>query len=668
VFHSRPKRCCVWKCLATVYKLQLNALPLPRLTSTPALQHPCVPVLNAITHSAATHFGFFTQCAYSHAESKLLINGGYQDDPLQLLRGVDFIVAGAAAALGLQVRSAAAIYRHSNEGDATTKQSVPTAISYNVFRPQRVYNSFHAATALHPGPRPTGVYWLNAASRMDAGFMLDDDASRPVGMDRYDVTRKPTVSTAFVLIITKATPPDPHRRVPCSMPSSTTAFQQFVNQMAAEPPRYCDGEVDIADDPITLAVTQPIATDLCFPKGTSSSDAMRRFLGVCDQARGSSTAGELANCLSVDAANIAIAWHPSQGTILQEVQAIMVPELPPLRAFLRKMSVYGAGEVAAGRREGEIEDASAICKLIVCLPSVHVGGELQLCCDGKQVTLDLSQSPTHIRWCAFRADVEHKHLPVRSGHLITLTYDLIADGLPLSIFNGETDAPVDYSAEAQLAVLPPPSDGTISSCCQVSHDLRDMLNGLIAAPSDCWVGIFCFESYPITARGGVNTKLLRRTDALLWQALADDSWDMKLRPVYRYENGAQDWDPRDPNQLPEADNIDFHENFHISTDFRKFAECYNPIDEDEVYLWEEPEFSPVFANAQGVVWLNHPNPESMVTCGAYDHVEQDGGDEQMEIHGIYATMAIFVRQPRVQERVWNRRMAAVRAHAHWAAS
>ena len=71
---------------------------------------------------------------------------------------------------------------------------------------------------------------------------------------------------------------------------------------------------------------------------------------------------------------------------------------------------------------------SQIGSLVVCLPVRHEGGDLEVRHQGQTMTFDWasgsdSDSP-QIQWAAFYSDCEHEVLPVRSGHRITLTYNL----------------------------------------------------------------------------------------------------------------------------------------------------------------------------------------------------------------------------------------------------
>ncbi len=65
--------------------------------------------------------------------------------------------------------------------------------------------------------------------------------------------------------------------------------------------------------------------------------------------------------------------------------------------------------------------------LVVCLPCAHSGGELVVRHEGSTVTFDWGTRDTSrscIQWAAFYSNCEHEVLEVKSGHRLTLTYNL----------------------------------------------------------------------------------------------------------------------------------------------------------------------------------------------------------------------------------------------------
>ena len=63
--------------------------------------------------------------------------------------------------------------------------------------------------------------------------------------------------------------------------------------------------------------------------------------------------------------------------------------------------------------------------LVISLPYPHVGGQLRVAYEGQEAICDWSQKEADkIQWAAFTCDCEQEVLEVKSGHRITLTYNL----------------------------------------------------------------------------------------------------------------------------------------------------------------------------------------------------------------------------------------------------
>jgi hypothetical protein len=110
-----------------------------------------------------------------------------------------------------------------------------------------------------------------------------------------------------------------------------------------------------------------------------------------------------------------------------------------LRAEPHALLVYGKGQFFLPHQDSQKHDAM-IGTLVVSLPSSHTGGELVIEHGGTSVTYQASS--TEVAVAAFYADCRHQVKPVRSGHRVTFTYNLLLDSDPAG------DAPLEPSAEA----------------------------------------------------------------------------------------------------------------------------------------------------------------------------------------------------------------------------
>ncbi len=89
------------------------------------------------------------------------------------------------------------------------------------------------------------------------------------------------------------------------------------------------------------------------------------------------------------------------------------------------MLVYGKGQFFVPHQDSDKDDAM-VGTLVVSLPSAHTGGELAVEHCGESVTYRASKE--HLSFVAFYADCRHEVKPVKSGHRVTLTLNLLADG------------------------------------------------------------------------------------------------------------------------------------------------------------------------------------------------------------------------------------------------
>ncbi len=109
-------------------------------------------------------------------------------------------------------------------------------------------------------------------------------------------------------------------------------------------------------------------------------------------------------------------------------------------ADLYKLLVYEPGDFFAAHRDTE-KVAGMFATLVVVLPSEHAGGELVVRHDGREATLDMATSDLGLaQWAAFYADCQHELRPLRSGHRISLVYNLVrAKGRPPRVPDARPD-------------------------------------------------------------------------------------------------------------------------------------------------------------------------------------------------------------------------------------
>ena len=123
---------------------------------------------------------------------------------------------------------------------------------------------------------------------------------------------------------------------------------------------------------------------------------------------------------------VRVEWSSAFATALEMVRdGLGLPPGCALTAEFHSMLVYETGQFFAPHQDSEKDD-SMVGSLVVSLPSVHTGGALVISHQGQSATFRGSKSTLSL--VAFYSDCRHEVRPVTSGHRITLTYNLLADG------------------------------------------------------------------------------------------------------------------------------------------------------------------------------------------------------------------------------------------------
>jgi 2OG-Fe(II) oxygenase superfamily len=123
-----------------------------------------------------------------------------------------------------------------------------------------------------------------------------------------------------------------------------------------------------------------------------------------------------------------------------------------LDAELHSMLVYAPGQFFVPHQDSEKAD-SMVASLVVTLPGTFSGGTLRVHHQGKTATYRSAKNA--LSFVAFYADCGHEIRPVRSGHRIVLTYNLLLRGEPDVAASPESvDALTGYLRE-HFATSPP---------------------------------------------------------------------------------------------------------------------------------------------------------------------------------------------------------------------
>ncbi len=120
-------------------------------------------------------------------------------------------------------------------------------------------------------------------------------------------------------------------------------------------------------------------------------------------------------------------WDAVVHKIVDQVRHAMRLKEYDVSAHLYRLLVYEKGGFFLPHRDGEKMDRM-VATLVVTLPCKHSGGKLIVRHEGKEVMLDTERAATKrgINFTAFYADCKHEVKPVRSGHRVSLVYNLVS--------------------------------------------------------------------------------------------------------------------------------------------------------------------------------------------------------------------------------------------------
>jgi hypothetical protein len=139
-------------------------------------------------------------------------------------------------------------------------------------------------------------------------------------------------------------------------------------------------------------------------------------------------------------------WHRVLRAVLDQLRGDLgVPDGCELKTELHSMLVYGPGQFFVPHQDSEKDDAM-VGSLAVTLPSTFTGGDLVV--EHGRETRTYRGSKHALSLVAFYADCRHQIRPVRSGHRIVLTYNLLLRGDTAPEASAPTEAAIVEAATA----------------------------------------------------------------------------------------------------------------------------------------------------------------------------------------------------------------------------
>ncbi len=221
-----------------------------------------------------------------------------------------------------------------------------------------------------------------------------------------------------------------------------------------------------------------------------------------------------------------------------------------LDAELHSMLVYGPGQFFVSHQDSEKAD-DMVATLVVTLPGAFKGGSLLIRHGGETVTYRSTKRT--LSFVAFYADCRHEIRPVRSGHRVVLTYNLLLRGEPdVCASSDSVDA---LAAELRAHFATPPPSRWRDEATRPPNRLVYLLDHEYTKRGLCWHRLKGDDAgRAVTLRAAAG-----RVDCEVVLALAEirETWDAipPDRPGRWYDDDS--WpDDTDPDQFALGDLLD----------------------------------------------------------------------------------------------------------------
>jgi len=220
--------------------------------------------------------------------------------------------------------------------------------------------------------------------------------------------------------------------------------------------------------------------------------------------------------LQLPSKHCSLSFHPSETGILEEIARVFDTKNSWLIAQQGKINIYRTGGFFKPHLDVP-KATNMIGSLIVCFPCGHEGGQLVVYQENiKQIFdfgLNSSYQGNKIQWAAFFCDCPHEILPVTSGCMLTVTYNL-------------------------FVVEPPPPLATLES-------FQTKLQHYIGDPTFLRKGgtlLFkCRHAYSTDALSVTDpTSALKGSDALLYSVTTRLGLPTRFQPLFRTTKGGSE--------------------------------------------------------------------------------------------------------------------------------
>lgn len=255
--------------------------------------------------------------------------------------------------------------------------------------------------------------------------------------------------------------------------AATSLVQQLEKLLTQGEPATSDSaHLTLSAETLDLEVAGVGRIDL--PVGPTSARALTAVAGSAHFGRGEETLHDASVRdtweLTPDQVTLGDGWQAALRGALERLGSDLgITDPSRLRAELHAMLVYGKGQFFAPHQDSEKHD-EMVATLVLTLPSNHSGGELVV--HGRGAKKHYAASRQDLSLVAFYADRRHEVLPVRSGHRVCLTFNLLLEPAP----DRHTPEQVEQVAELLRAHFSTPVKATYATGGEVPLRLALLLD------------------------------------------------------------------------------------------------------------------------------------------------------------------------------------------------
>ncbi|KAK7457649.1 oxidoreductase [Colletotrichum acutatum] len=320
-----------------------------------------------------------------------------------------------------------------------------------------------------------------------------------------------------------------------------------------------------------------------------------------------------------------------------------------IRAELYNMNIYSG---PSGKFKAHVDTPRSpyrIGSLVVCLPMKHEGGKLAVRHFGQTHSFDWAKNSSNsvIQWAAFYSDCEHEVFEVKSGHRVTLTYNLYA-----TAGNGDLGGQKSAFSPTSLPLY---------------NQIVDLLSSKKFQSKDRLLGVYSTHAYPHTEKEHGLPFCLKGLDMVIYNTFKSLGLEVHLcvilenpkgfrrRKLYNGEFSDEDTDSQPFQRQPTlaknnngaaSDSEDDNSRKYYTRTVGFINQAYST---DELVEYQDDmkriinqamRTDKVKFDASKIIWLNKNNGESNMQVSYYMAYGNEPSSEE-----IYSYFAMVIEIP-----------------------